>query len=38
MSEQRDISDYLIRTQVAQGPSGGCVGTELRALVSLLRN
>lgn len=38
MSEQRDISDYLIRTQVAQGPSGCCVGTELRALVSLLRN
>lgn len=35
MNEQRDIADYLIRPQVAQGPQGGCVGTELRALVSL---
>ena len=35
MNEQRDITDYLIRPQVAQGPQGGCVGTELRALVSL---
>jgi len=35
MNETRDIADYLIRPQVAQGPQGGCVGTELRALVSL---
>jgi hypothetical protein len=38
MSEVRDISDFMVRPQVTQGPSGGCVGTELRALVSLLRN
>jgi hypothetical protein len=37
MSEARDIADYLVRPQVAQGPTGGCVGTELRALVSLPR-
>lgn len=38
MNEARDIADYLIRPQVAQGPQGGCVGSELRALVSLPRN
>lgn len=38
MNEVRDIADYLIRPQVTQGPQGGCVGTELRALVSLPRN
>lgn len=38
MNEVRDISDFLVRPQVTQGPSGGCVGSELRALVSLLRN
>lgn len=38
MNEARDISDFLVRPQVTQGPSGGCVGSELRALVSLLRN
>lgn len=38
MRADRDIVDYLIRTQDAQGPSGGCVGTELRALVGLHRN
>ncbi|MFE6634658.1 hypothetical protein ACFVFT_15020 [Streptomyces tendae] len=38
MNEQRDIEDYLVRPQVTQGPQGGCVGTELRALVSLPRN
>lgn len=38
MNEQRDISDFLVRPQVTQGPQGGCVGTELRALVQLLRN
>jgi hypothetical protein len=38
MNEVRDIADYVVRPQVAQGPQGGCVGTELRALVSLRRN
>lgn len=38
MNEARDISDFLIRPQTSQGPQGGCVGTELRALVSLPRN
>lgn len=37
MRGERDIIDYLIRPQVAQGPQGGCVGTELRALVGLPR-
>ena len=37
MNEARDIADYVVRPQVAQGPQGGCVGTELRALVSLPR-
>lgn len=35
MNEARDIADYLVRPQPTQGPQGGCVGTELRALVSL---
>ncbi|MFJ8538182.1 hypothetical protein [Streptomyces sp. NPDC093591] len=38
MNDARDISDFLVRPQVTQGPQGGCVGSELRALVSLLRN
>lgn len=38
MDSARDISDFLVRPQVTQGPQGGCVGTELRALVSLPRN
>jgi hypothetical protein len=33
-----DIDDFFISPQVAQGPSGSCVGSELRALVSLPRN
>ncbi|MDT0387813.1 hypothetical protein [Streptomyces dubilierae] len=38
MNDARDISDFLVRPQVIQGPQGGCVGSELRALVSLMRN
>lgn len=38
MDSARDISDFLVRPQTTQGPLGGCVGTELRALVSLPRN
>lgn len=38
MSAAREVSDFLVRPQVAQGPQGGCVGTELRALVQLWRN
>jgi hypothetical protein len=38
MSNTGDISEYLLRPQVVQGPQGGCVGSELRALVSLPRN
>ena len=37
MEEARDISAYLLRPLVPQGPSGGCVGNELRVLVGLLR-
>lgn len=38
MNDAHDIADYLIRPQAVQGPQGGCVGSELRALVSLPRN
>jgi len=38
MDAAREISDFLVRPQNTQGPLGGCVGTELRALVSLPRN
>lgn len=38
MNSARDISDFLVRPQVTQGPLGGCVGSELRVLVSLPRN
>jgi hypothetical protein len=38
MNEGREISDFLMRALTAQGPSGGCVGNELRAVVSLPRN
>lgn len=38
MQDARDIVDHMIRPQEAQGPSGGCVGSELRALVGLRRN
>jgi hypothetical protein len=38
MNRARDISDFMLRPLTAQGPSGGCVGNELRAYVSLPRN
>lgn len=38
MNEAREISDYLMRPLTAQGPSGGCVGNEVRAFVSLPRS
>jgi hypothetical protein len=38
MNEGREISDYLMRALVPQGPSGCCGGNELRAVVSLPRN
>lgn len=38
MNDARDISDFMLRPLTAQGPSGGCVGNELRAYVALRRN
>lgn len=38
MNRDRDIADFMLRPLTAQGPSGGCVGNELRALVALPRN
>lgn len=38
MNQAREISDFMLRPLTAQGPSGGCVGNELRAYVSLPRN
>jgi hypothetical protein len=38
MNDARDISDFMLRPLTAQGPSGGCVGNELRAFVALRRN
>jgi hypothetical protein len=38
MNQARDISDFMLRPLTAQGPTGGCVGNELRAYVSLPRN
>jgi len=38
MNRDRDISDFILRPLTPQGPSGGCVGNELRAVVSLPRN
>ena len=38
MNAAREISDFMLRPLTAQGPSGGCVGNELRAYVSLPRN
>lgn len=38
MNRDRDIADFLLRPLTAQGPSGGCVGNELRAYVALTRN
>lgn len=33
--DDRDVEDFLLDAQVAQGPFGGCVGTELRFRVGL---
>jgi hypothetical protein len=38
MNRDRQIADFMLRPLTAQGPSGGCVGNELRAYVSLPRN
>lgn len=38
MNRDRDIVDFMLRPLTAQGPSGGCVGNELRAYVALGRN
>lgn len=38
MNEARDIADFILRQLTPQGPSGGCVGNELRAIVALGRN
>lgn len=38
MNRDREISDFMVRPLTAQGPSGGCVGNELRAYVALGRN
>lgn len=35
MEANRDISSWLWRPLTSQGPSGACVGNELRVLVSL---
>ena len=32
-----DIENYIIDTQMIKGPQGGCVGTELRVRVGLMR-
>jgi hypothetical protein len=31
----RDVEDFIMDAQMVQGPSGGCVGTELRFRVAL---
>jgi hypothetical protein len=38
MNRDREIADFMLRPLTAQGPTGGCVGNELRAYVSLPRN
>lgn len=38
MNTDREIADFMLRPLTAQGPSGGCVGNELRAYVALPRN
>ena len=38
MNRDRDIADFILRPLTAQGPAGGCVGNEVRAIVSLPRN
>lgn len=37
LKDQDQIEDFIIDTQTAQGPGGGCVGTELRFRVGLDR-
>ena len=38
MNAAREISDFMLRPLTAQGPTGVCGGSELRAYVALLRN
>jgi hypothetical protein len=38
MDDARDISSFMLRPLTSQGPTGGCVGNELRAYVALGRN
>jgi hypothetical protein len=40
MKEQpdREIIDFFVNPLTSQGPSGGCVGSEVRFLVALARN
>ncbi|WP_327592445.1 hypothetical protein [Streptomyces chartreusis] len=38
MNNERAIADFILRPLTAQGPLGGCVGNEVRAIVSLPRN
>jgi hypothetical protein len=38
MQDARDISSFMLRPLTAQGPSGDCVGNELRVYVALGRN
>lgn len=38
MNRDREISDFVMRANTPQGPSGACGGNELRAVVSLPRN
>lgn len=33
--EDRDVEDFIVDASLVQGPSGGCVGTELRFRVAL---
>jgi hypothetical protein len=33
--EERDVEEFIMDAQMVQGPSGGCVGTELRFRVAL---
>lgn len=38
MDKARDISSFMLRPLTAAGPSGSCVGNELRVFVALMRN
>lgn len=38
LNDARSIVDFFVNPLTAQGPSGGCVGNELRFLVALARN